>query len=298
MKIVLLGKNGQLGQELQNTLTAMGDVISLGRADLDLATPKSIETTLTALKPHIIINASAYTEVDRAESQIELANNINALAPGIMAKTARQIGAVFIHYSTDYVFDGKSSIPYVESDTTNPLNAYGQSKLDGENNIQQTGDAYLIFRTSWVYSMNGNSFVNKVLQWSRVNTTLRVVDDQISSPTWARMLAEISTTLLSQNKGDLLDAIRERRGIYHVAGSGYTSRYEWAKEILANDSNQTEQLVQTTEPVSSQEFPTPAQRPLFSALNCTKFKTTFNLPIPGWKESLQIAMTEPNIFGK
>jgi dTDP-4-dehydrorhamnose reductase len=235
--------------------------------------------------------------VDLAETQAEIANNVNALAPGSMAEAARKTNAVFIHYSTDYVFDGKSNVPYKESDLTKPLNVYGQSKLNGERNIEQAGDAYLILRTSWVYSMRGNSFVNKVLKWSRSNTNLRIVADQISSPTWARMLAEVTTTLLTQNKDHLLDAIREQRGIYHIAGSGYTSRYEWAKEILARDSKRTEQLVQIIEPVSSLEFPTPARRPLFSALDCSKFEKTFSLHLPAWKESLQKAMAEPNTAG-
>lgn len=297
MQIVLIGKNGQVGWELQRALAMFRNLIQLGRAEFDLASPQTLYSTLADLKPDIIINASAYTEVDLAETQAEIAHNINTLAPGIMAEAARKANAVFIHYSTDYVFDGNSNVPYKESDLAKPLNVYGQSKLNGERNIEQAGDAYLILRTSWVYSMRGNSFVNKVLKWSRSNTNLRIVADQISSPTWARMLAEVTATLLSQNKDHLLDVIQEKRGIYHVAGSGYTSRYEWAREILTHDSRQTEQLVQTIEPVSSLEFPTPARRPLFSALDCAKFEKTFSLHLPDWKESLQEAMAEPNIAG-
>ncbi len=167
---------------------------------------------------------------------------------------------------------------------------YGKSKFMGEENIKQAGDAYLILRTSWVYSLRGNSFVNKVLEWSRKNKTLKIVSDQVSSPTWARALAEITTQAIATNKANLLDILRERRGIYHLAGSGYTSRYEWAKQILANDPNRTEQLVQTIEPALSLEFPTPATRPLFSALNCEKFNQTFKLNLPNWEESLQQAM--------
>jgi len=290
MRIVLLGKNGQVGWELKHSLNTMGDVISLGRADVDLALPESIESTLTALQPNVIINASAYTEVDRAETEIELANNVNAVAPGIMAEVARKSGAVFIHYSTDYVFDGTKNAPYVESDTPNPLNVYGRSKLDGEINIQQAGDVYLILRTSWVYSMRGNSFVNKVLQWSRNNKTLKIVQDQISNPTWARMLAETISSVLDGNYLELLERIRERRGIYHLSGSGFTSRYEWAKYILSLDPNRAEQLVQTVEPALSLEFQTPARRPLFSALDCSKFEQIFGLHSPDWEESLQKAM--------
>lgn len=290
MRIILLGKNGQVGWELQRTLAGLGDVIPLGRADLDLVTPESIQATLTALQPDLIINAAAYTDVDLAETQVELANNVNAIAPGIMAETARKIGAVFIHYSTDYVFDGRSNIPCAEGDATNPLNVYGRSKLDGEKNIGQSGDAYLILRTSWVYSMRGNTFVNKVLKWSRTNKILRIVYDQISNPTWARMLAEVTTALLTQNKEHLFEVIREQSGIYHVAGTGYVSRYEWARAILADDPNRTEQLVQAIEPVSSAEFPTPATRPLFSALDCSKFSKVFEQQLPAWRTVLETAM--------
>lgn len=292
MRIVLLGKDGQVGRELLHALTTLGDVISFGRADLDLAASRSIDATLMVLKPDVIINASAYTEVDRAESEIGIATLVNAVAPGRMADAARKTGAVFVHYSTDYVFDGAKNFPYVEGDSTNPLNAYGKSKREGEINIQQAGGAYLILRTSWVYSMRRNGFVNKVLQWSRNNTTLRIVEDQISNPTWARALAEITATLLAQNQVDLFDAIRAKYGIYHLAGTGYASRYKWAKEILVNASKRTGQPTPTLVPVSSGEFPTPARRPLFTALDCTKFESTFGLRLPGWKDSLQTAMFE------
>jgi len=290
MRIVLIGKNGQLGWELQHTLLPLGEVIALGRNDLDLSAPEAMQKTVAALRPDLVINAAAYTEVDAAETQCELAMQINAVAPGVLAEVSRRIGAVFIYYSTDYVFDGRTDKPYSENDLTNPLNAYGKSKYQGEENIKMAGDAYLIIRTSWVYGMRGNSFVNKVLEWARNNTTLKIVSDQISSPTWARMLAEITTAALVKNQTELIEKIRETRGVYHLAGSGYTSRYEWAKQILANDPRQTEQMVQAVEPVSSAEFLTPATRPLFSALDCSKFETIFHLKLPDWKTSLREAM--------
>jgi dTDP-4-dehydrorhamnose reductase len=292
MKIVLFGKNGQLGWEFQRVLSALGEAVCLDREELDLCDLQETSNTLDALKPDLIINASAYTEVDQAETDIEMAMKINALAPALMAESARKFGAIFVHYSTDYVFDGKTDKPYAEDDLTNPLNVYGKSKLAGEENIRQAGDAYLILRTSWVYSMRGNSFVNKVLGWARKYETLKIVNDQVSNPTWARILADTTHLVLAQNKFNLLDLVREKRGIYHLAGSGHTSRYEWAKEILACDPNRTEQLAHTLEPASSDEFPTPAVRPLFSALDCSKFKETFHLALPDWKESLHTAMTE------
>src|SRR5215208_1524036 len=277
MKIVLFGKNGQLGGEFQRILPILGDVIALDREELDLRDLEAIQKTLSELKPDLIINASAYTDVDRAEKETDLTMDINARAPGVMAETARTLGAAFIHYSTDYVFDGKKNAPYSEADPTNPLNMYGKSKLLGEENIRQAGEAYLILRTSWVYSLRGNSFVNKVLKWSRQNTTLKVVDDQISGPTWARTLAEITSFLLAENKKDLHGLLRERCGVYHVAGGGFTSRYDWAREILANDPRPAEQTVQSVEPASSEAFPTPAVRPLFSALDCSLFEESFGL---------------------
>jgi dTDP-4-dehydrorhamnose reductase len=290
MKIVLFGKNGQLGWEFERSLPVLGPVFALDREQLDLCDVHQLQLTLSELKPGLIVNASAYTDVDRAEKEPELAMKINALAPGAIAEISRKLGAVLIHYSTDYVFDGTRSIPYTEDDQTNPLNVYGKSKLLGEENIRQAADAYLILRTSWVYSLRGNSFVNKVLGWARKNSTLRIVDDQFSNPTWARMLAQITSLLLAKRQGNLYDSIREQCGIYHLAGSGYTSRYEWAKQILAHDPRRAEQLVRALEPGRSEEFPTPAARPLFSALDCTRFENTFGLQLPPWDRTLELAM--------
>ena len=290
MKIVLFGKNGQLGWELERSLPLLGTVISVDREELDLCDLHAVQQALQELKPDLVINASAYTDVDRAERESELTIKVNALAPGVMAETARKLGAVLVHYSTDYVFDGKKSSPYTENDATNPLNVYGKSKLMGEEHIQQAGGAYLILRTSWVYSLRGNSFVNKVLGWARKNSTLKIVEDQVSSPTWARMLAEVTCLLLAQHRTELLDEIRERRGIYHLAGSGHTSRYEWAKQILVNDPHRADHTVQTIEPARTEEFPTPATRPLFSALDCTHFEQTFGLRLPPWDRTLELAM--------
>ena len=290
MNIVLFGKNGQLGWEFQRSLPLLGNVVALDHEDMDLCDLDAMQETLRRVEPKLIINASAYTDVDGAEKNPELARAINALAPGVMAEMSRKLGAVLVHYSTDYVFDGRADTPYTEMDTTNPLNMYGKSKLDGEDYIKQAADAYLILRTSWVYSLRGNSFVNKVLGWSRKNSKLRIVDDQVSSPTWARMLAEITVLLFAQNQGSGYERIRERSGIYHLAGSGYTSRYEWAKQILANDPRRPEQAIQTVEPCRSAEFSTPAVRPLFSALDCSHFEKTFGLRLPPWDSTLDLAM--------
>ena len=292
MRIVLLGKNGQLGWELERTLPLLGEVVSLDRKQLDLCDLHAIQNTLDDLRPDLIVNASAYTEVDRAEIESETAMKINAMAPGIMAEAARKFNAVLIHYSTDYVFDGKTSAPYVEDATTNPLNVYGKSKLAGEKSIEQAGDAYLILRTSWVYSLRGNSFVNKVLAWARKNETLKLVNDQVGNPTWARTLAEITGLTLAKNSKNLFENIKEKRGIYHLGGSGHASRFEWATQILANDPNREGQVVRNILPATSDEFPTPAIRPLYCALDCSKFEKTFHLRLPDWKNTLQLAMQE------
>lgn len=292
MKIVLFGKSGQLGWELERTLFGLGNVVALDRGQLDLLDLNAVAQTLEELRPNLIVNASAYTEVDKAEQEPELARKVNALVPGVMAEMSRKLGAALIHYSTDYVFDGRAKLPYTENDPTNPLNVYGNSKLIGEEHIKQAGDAYLILRTSWVYSLRGNSFVNKVLGWARKNSTLRIVEDQVSSPTWARMLAEMTSLLLAQTGGNLYEKIHEQCGIYHLAGSGYTSRYEWAKEILASDPNRSGQMVQALEPARTEDFPAPATRPLFSALDCTRFERAFGLQVPSWNSTLKLAMAE------
>ncbi len=286
MQILLLGKNGQLGREFQRTLVPLGPLTAPGSQELNLEDFAAVRKTIQELRPQLIVNASAYTAVDRAESEAEKAYAINGTIPGILAEEALALKAALIHYSTDYVFDGNKGTPYMEEDTPQPLNVYGKSKLAGEQAIQTVGGAYLIFRTSWVYSLGRDSFVTKVLEWSRRQKTMRVVDDQVSSPTWARVLAETTTQVLSRG----VDEIRHYGGLYHLAGAGFVSRFEWARTILELDSNRHEQIVTEILPASSADFPTPAQRPLFSALNCEKFGNTFKSALPEWQAALRSAM--------
>jgi dTDP-4-dehydrorhamnose reductase len=234
----------------------------------------------------MIVNASAYTAVDLAESEQEKAFAINGLIPGILAEAALELGAGLVHYSTDYVFDGTKGALYNENDLTHPLSVYGSSKLAGEDAIRAVGGAFLILRTSWVYSLRRGSFVSKTMEWARKQETMRVVDDQVGNPTWARMLAE--TTALVLAKGSA--AIREHAGVYHLAGSGFASRLEWSKRILELDPNKQEQLVKQIVPARTSDFPTPATRPLFSALDCCRFTQTFDLEMPAWQKSLELAM--------
>jgi dTDP-4-dehydrorhamnose reductase len=293
MRIVLFGKNGQVGWELQRILPSLGEVVALDYEDLDLVDLKALQTRLDELKPDLVVNASAYTAVDRAETERELALKINGEAPGVMAEAARRFGAMLVHYSTDYVFDGSKGSPYVETDTPHPLNVYGESKLEGEEAIQQAADAYIILRTSWVYSLRLQSgFVKKVLAWARQNEVLRIVEDQVGCPTWARMLAETTGLLLSLGGTKPGEYFRPQSGIYHLAGKGGISRLAWAQAILAHDPARAEQRAKKLEPALSSEFPTPATRPAYSVLNSEQLETTFGLRIPGWEESLELAMGE------
>ena len=290
MKILLLGKTGQLGWELQRSLQPLGEVAAFDYPEIDLANAASLRGMVRQQRPELIVNATAYTAVDKAESESELAHAINAVGPGVLAEEARNLNAVLIHYSTDYVFDGAKGQPYVESDAPNPLSVYGQSKLAGEQAILAVGGAYLILRTAWVYSTRRDSFVAKVLQWSRKNENLKIVSDQVSNPTWARMLAEMTGLLLAQSGPDRAAYFNEKRGVYHLAGSGTASRFEWAQRILENDPQKSEQIVRSLEPAATADFPTPAQRPLFSALDCALFEQTFGLRLPDWQSALRLAM--------
>ena len=292
MKILLLGKIGQLGWELYRTLAPLGEITALDYPEIDLTEPESLRQIVRLARPQVIVNATGYTAVDRAESEPEIAMAINGRAPAVMAEEAANLGAALIHYSTDYVFDGAKGSAYLESDSPNPLDIYGQSKLAGEQAIEQVGGAYLILRTSWVYSLRRDSFVTKVLQWSRQQRTLRMVTDQIGNPTWARMLAEISALLLAQGGAQAVDWLREHRGVYHLAGDGCASRMEWAQAILRNDPRKEEQIAQELQPAMTSDFPAPAQRPLYSALNCEKFTQTFGLQLPHWEDALRLAMED------
>jgi len=292
MRILLLGKYGQLGWELRRALATVGEVTAFDYPEVDLAHPQQARELARQHQPQIIVNAAAYTAVDRAESEPELAMSINAHTPGALAEEARRLGAVLIHYSTDYVFDGRKGSEYLESDPPNPLGVYGLSKLEGERAILAVGSAALILRTSWVYSLRRDSFVTKVLQWARQQPVLRVVSDQVSNPTWARMLAEITAQILTRGGDGWMDWLSERRGLYHLAGSGRASRLEWAQEILKLDPHPEQHIVREIQPALTADFPTPAQRPLFSALNCDRFTAVFGLRLPHWREALRLAMED------
>lgn len=290
MRILLIGNNGQLGWELERTLAPLGELHACDYPDINLANIESIRQVFNQSKPGLVINAAAYTAVDRAESEPDQAHAINAIAPAILAQQAQKTGAALIHFSTDYVFDGLKAQPYLEIDSPNPLSVYGRTKLAGEQEVQSIDGAYLVLRTSWVYSLRHDSFVKKVLSWARSQSSVKIVTDQVSGPTWARMLAEVVSHIALSSRSDILDWFSEHHGVYHLAGSGLCSRYEWGQEILRLDPMKKEQIIQELVPALTVDFPTPAPRPLFSALNCDRFNQTFGLHLPDWKAALKLAM--------
>ncbi len=290
MMILLIGKTGQLGWELYPLLSPLGHIHSPSSKQLDVKNLRALKDSINAIRPDIIINASAYTAVDRAESEKELVMQVNAEAPAVMAEYAKKLNAIFIHYSTDYVFDGKKNIPYTENDLTNPLNIYGKSKLSGEQAVGQVGGAYIILRTSWGYNVRGDNFVTKVLSWAQQGNPLKVVTDQIGSPTWSRALAHVTAQMIEHGKLNLYDYFSAKSGIYHLGGAGSVSRFDFAKEILRLSS--TGKLGAELKPARTSDFPTPAIRPLYTSLDCSKFETTFDISLPKWQESLQISLKE------
>lgn len=290
LRLLLLGKVGQLGWELLRALSPLGEVTALDYPEVDFSRPLTLAQVVRRTAPQVVINAVAYTAVDKAEAEENLARAINATAVGELARAACTARAACLHVSTDYVFDGEKGSPYTEEDLPNPLNVYGQTKLEGEREVLQAGGAPIVLRTAWVYSTRRDSFVTKVLGWSRNQPVLKLVDDQISNPTWARALAETIALLLAQSRGDPFGYLGERAGLYHLAGDGYASRLDWAREILRLDPNPEAQTARQLLPARTADFPTPAVRPLFSALNCERFTSVFGLRLPPWQQALRQAM--------
>ncbi|KDR57552.1 dTDP-4-dehydrorhamnose reductase [Arthrospira platensis] len=282
MRILLTGKNGQLGSELQPLLTPLGEVFAVGRDTLDLAKPDAISSLMAEIKPHIVVNAAAYTAVDKAETETDLATAINGIAPGILAAESQRINAKLIHVSTDYVFDGTQSHPYVETDPTNPLGQYGASKLAGEQAILATDANYAIIRTAWVYGAGGTgNFVKTMLRLGREREELRVVMDQVGTPTWTGDLATAIVQLIPQLNS-------ETSGIYHYTNSGVTSWYDFAIAIFEEAKLLGVPLkIQQVIPITTAEYPTPARRPAYSVLNGKKLATLLGNHPPQWRSGLR-----------
>jgi len=298
MKILLLGKNGQVGWELQRALAPLGEVVALDRHGEqglcgDLADLDGLTATLRALDPDVIVNAAAYTAVDKAESEPELALRINGEAPGVLAREAARLGAWLVHYSTDYVFDGSGEQPWREDAPTGPLSVYGRSKLAGEAAIAASGARALVFRTSWVYAARGGNFAKTMLRLARERDQLRVIADQIGAPTGAELIADVTAHALRQVLGSA-DA-SSLGGIYHLAAAGETSWFDYARFVLLQAEQAGEVLKvghEQIEAIPTSAYPTPAQRPLNSRLDTTKLQETFGLHLPNWQDGVARMLTE------
>jgi dTDP-4-dehydrorhamnose reductase len=277
-RILILGKNGQVGWELCRTVSPIGDVTSVDFPGVDFASETSLLDCARGAKPDVIINAAAYTAVDKAESEPELAMKINGVAPGILAKVAADTGAWMVHYSTDYVFDGGKQSAYLEEDTPAPLSSYGRSKLAGDMAVRESGCRHLIFRLCWVYGARGQNFMRTIMRLASEREQLRVVADQSGSPTWSRMIAEATALALSQSLAD-----GECGGTYHLAAGGGTTWHGFAQAIVDAMPLKKCSLVQ---PISTAEYPLPARRPARSALDCSKLERVFGVRLPDWKASL------------
>ena len=289
MKILLTGKTGQIGEELNNIVGDLGNLITVDKEQLDLSKPNSIEPVILDIKPDIIINPAAYTAVDKAEEEPDLAMTVNAIAPGLLAKAARKVGAGLIHYSTDYVFDGCSEIPYKEEDPPNPLNVYGKTKLAGEKSVAEAGVPFLIIRTGWVYSLHGKNFLRTIKKLAEEKDIIQVVDDQIGAPTWARSVALKTHQILKQclNKKWLETKDPSLSGIFHLTCQGKTSWHGFARKVL-NISNASQNIKLIAIPTS--DYPTPATRPSNSLLNNEKIQRVFGLDMPHWEDALKDCM--------
>ena len=289
--ILVTGASGQVGGELVKLLAPLGEVMAPASAELNLADPASIRKVIRAVNPRWIVNAAAYTAVDKAETERDAAFAINGAAPGVIGEEARKIGAAVLHYSTDYVFSGEGEKPWVETDATGPLGVYGASKLAGEQALAASGAAYLIFRTSWVYGATGKNFLLTVLRVARERPQMKIVDDQYGAPTWARELARMAATVLVQAPD--AEAAKAFEGTYHAAAAGVTTWFEFGELAL--------KLRQSTEPetkfadliaIPSSEYPTPVTRPANSRLDCTKLKNTFGFEFLPWRQALGDVLRE------
>jgi dTDP-4-dehydrorhamnose reductase len=293
-RILITGASGQVGEALTRTLAPLGDIFAPQRQNLDLSDAKSIRKIMREYRPRWVVNAAAHTAVDKAESESELAFAINAAAPEIIAEEARGVGAVVVHYSTDYVFDGTKSSPYVESDATGPLNIYGRSKLAGEMALSASGVPYLVIRTSWVYGATGKNFLLSILRLAREREHLKIVADQHGAPTWSFELARMTEhvighveRLAAEAKCSLAEAALPLSGTYHASGAGQTTWHGFAVQAIAElQKLEPDTKLATVEAISTAEYPTPAKRPTNSLLDCSKLERVFGWRMPEWQKSV------------
>jgi dTDP-4-dehydrorhamnose reductase len=282
-RILVTGAGGQLGFELAHWLAACGDVVAVDRPEIDLADPDAIRRGLRAIAPRLIVNAAAYTAVDRAETEAELAHALNARAPEVLADEARTSGAALIHYSTDYVFDGAGDRPYTEDAPTAPLNVYGATKLAGERAVLGSGADALVLRTSWVYGLRGANFLLTMRRLAAQRDELRIVADQTGTPNWCRELARATARIVA----DGLPALAARKGLYHLSSTGSTTWFDFARAILG-EGGPTRVL-----PIATADYPTPARRPRYGVLDTGRFERTFGFGLPPWRDALARCVASP-----
>jgi dTDP-4-dehydrorhamnose reductase len=292
-RILLTGSNGQVGWELRRTLACLGEVIALDSSSMNLADADAVRKKVGEIAPHVIVNPAAYTAVDKAESEPELAYAVNAAAPGMLAEAAGRTGALLVHYSTDYVFDGSGATPWKEDDTCAPLNVYGATKLAGEHAIQATGCRHLIFRTSWVYGARGSNFLLTMRRLLRERSELKIVADQVGAPTWCRDLAEATAQVLSQFVSPASGFDRAAPwGVYHMTDAGETSWHGFAEAIQALDEFDETCAPAHLLPIPGSDYPTPATRPLNSRLSNAKLEQTFGLQLQDWRTALALCLAQ------
>lgn len=294
MRLLVTGANGQVGYELVRSLMPLGEVVALTRDDCDFASAEAIERIVDTHQPDVIVNAAAYTAVDRAESEEGLATTINGEAPAALARAAREAGALLLHYSTDYVFDGNKNTPWDEADPVSPLNAYGRSKLAGEQAIAASGADYIILRTTWVFAARGANFVRTMLRLGREREVLRVVADQFGAPTWARNIADASAHIVVGARRERAEG-RFNSEILHLASQGSTSWHGFAAEIFAQYARlrpNAKLCVRAVEPILTLDFPTPARRPANSRLDCSHLADRFGIYLPDWQVALSHCLEE------
>ena len=286
MRILLFGKNGQLGWELHRSLITLGDLTVVDYPEVDFNQPHTLPEILRAARPDVIVNAVAYTNVDKAESEPDIARRVNADSVGEIAHEAKKLGALLVHYSTDYVFDGAKGSPYVETDAPNPINVYGKTKLAGEEAAAEAG-RYLVLRTSWMYSQRQHNFAKSVLEWVRQFQSGKNCYDHVGSPTWARSLSDVTAQLLARLD---FNHVNEIQGIYHLAGEGSASRYQFAAYLLKCDPYQEQWVMTELVTARSDEFPTAALRPTNTGLDINRFSSVYGLRLPFWKDAVRLMM--------
>jgi dTDP-4-dehydrorhamnose reductase len=289
-KILVFGRVGQVGWELRHKLACLGQVTAIEYPEVDFTRPDSIRAAVRAVEPAVILNAAAYTAVDKAETEFELATAINATAPGILAEEARRLGSVLVHYSTDYVFDGTKQTPYVETDAPHPLNVYGKTKLAGDEAIQSVGGDFLILRTSWVYGARGSNFLLTMLRLAQERAELRIVDDQIGAPTSSECIAQATANILAQVLAPSGGGIDGRSGIYNLTCTGEASWFGFARALLTRAAGTYGFTVPNLVPTKTSEFPRPAQRPANSRLSCQRLEQTFGVALPAWEDALALVL--------